>query len=97
MALNNIFREPRRELTEQLVGLLLLVPVGLYGYLVYYLASISTNNTSDFCGALIVFTFGLIICFFILCGILLLMHKVGEEICEELDSFGIKLRPKQRY
>jgi hypothetical protein len=96
MALSNIFREPRREITESLIGVTIFA-VPLYWD---YRLTLAVNATSPHplpvpVGMLIlggvVIVIGLIGW-----GAALLTHFIGEEICDSLARRGLELRPKER-
>jgi hypothetical protein len=95
MALSNIFREPRREITESLAGILL---VGIFLFVDWQFACwfqgaiMPRDNFFRFIGMLI----GLIAT--VACiGMAFFTHFVGEEICDALANRGLELRPKQRH
>lgn len=101
MALSNILNEPRRELTEQAVGLVILIalfwPAYYVGEGLYRHDPPSYQNTPNwwfdmFAGVL--FTamgwVGVI-------TITLFMHRVGEKLCNLLAQQGWEVRPKKRY
>lgn len=93
MALSNIFREPRREITETLVGVVL---VGGFAFIDFKFAKFGCGAESCKVGCI---TFGMVIGVIaaIVAGLLLgLMHWVGEEICNSLAKVGLELRPKAR-
>ena len=94
MALNNIFREPRREITESIFGL---VVVGGYFWLDYRFAlwaapeDIQSNHIAIFP----VMLFGVILTF-VLALLVSFAHFVGEEICDALAQRGLDPRPRNR-
>lgn len=95
MALSNIVREPRREITETLVGL---VPVAGLIYTTNCLASLLyTAPTNPQCPpypVVWIVSFALII-LAVLPGVEVarLVHFIGERGCALLDSIGLYLRP----
>lgn len=97
MALSNIRKEPRREVTESAVGLLLVSwwCVGT-AWLAKTMACLVWQSTAVF----ELRSMGLLIAFMLsawcLLG-LLLHHAMGEVACDLLDDVGIRLRPKRRY
>jgi len=102
MALSNIFREPRREITETILGAIVLAaPMAGLGFSSYYLAVIiSETDNIPFFGALlfsipftIIYTTMLV---GIVIAIFLALHKVGEDICDALERRGLHLRPRER-
>jgi hypothetical protein len=98
MALSNVFREPRRELTESLIGSAV---VGGLLWLDYYVSR-QVMLADPHAPPLIIcmFIFGLVglagvaLTFIVL---VVLPHWVGEEICDFLSRRGLELRPKDRY
>lgn len=113
MALSNIGREPRREITEQAFGLLfMLAYVGWITFSVY-LATVLYHPlycpTSKPCtNAEAVFhywsdpgdffiTLGLSLGIWLLYPFLLLMHAFGEMVYGWMTALGFDPRPKQRY
>lgn len=102
MALGNIGREPRREITESLLGILAVVP---FFYLDYRLSvawdAARGPNDPVFPAMLFIMAIGLVIGAFILfVGLLIFLavtHSIGEWICDRLDDMGIDPRPRNRY
>lgn len=101
MALSNIFKEPRRELTESAVGIgVILVAAVPLGWLDYQLA-LSTSTPAkpeDFW--LVLFLLGPFLIFVVSALVLAFFavtHALGNAICNGLEKRGIQLRPKQRY
>jgi len=103
MALSNIFREPRRELTETAVGLFVAAPL-CWGW---YLAADSFAR-SGACGQdcdsyaegfvvgiMLTGIVGVIgIAVILLCAFGI--HTMGEGICNALERRGVHLRPRRR-
>lgn len=96
MALSNILREPRREITETVLGAILLSPLFLATYPIgNYFKSLDDSMP----------LFGAYLCGFAAAGALALavfmlaifIHYIGEEFCDYLQNNNIRLRPKQRY
>jgi integral membrane sensor domain MASE1 len=99
MALSNIRKEPRRELTEQLVGVIVLAALIIPDY---WLASwVRDYDTHADKPPVIVYMFMSVVVLaavgFILWGAMVVIHIFGEELCNSLARRGIELRPKQRY
>jgi hypothetical protein len=97
MALSNMLNEPRREITESLVGIVMVTPLVVVDY---YLGS---WLTSQFQPGQCPLTLGMIIAFGIeLIAIVFLVyaafatHALGEAICNALQACGIHLRPRNR-
>lgn len=101
MALSNITREPRREITESLAGIVLFFGLA---YLVWFLGgclrdSICSDgkcSEADFVGFHILGAFAVCIIAAVSVGLLYLTHSIGESICETLADHGLELRPKRR-
>lgn len=99
MALSNIFNEPRREITETLVGIggVLAVPALFYPLGLGINAEIGYRSL-EWWQATIVGAVGL---FFLAVALVMLLvvavalHRLGEGVCALLDGFGIELRPKR--
>jgi hypothetical protein len=102
LALSNIFREPRREITETVVGVI--IPL-LLGYGLYWYSSYSYDNGDIVCSdcgrasniiigmvlvGLMVFMFGLFISIAAHA-----IHALGEWLCDVLERRGIRLRPRR--
>jgi len=94
MALSNIFREPRREITETAVGAAILLPLIYADYLFGCWYSAQQNHPDGiavFSGMLT----GLV-------GLIgsgaaaFLIHGVGEGVCDRLQAAGVRLRPRAR-
>ena len=95
MALSNIFREPRREITESVVGL---VVFGAFAWADYYVArwfQDVTGGWHDGCPWPIGMMLGLLVGFLAMC-LLIITHGIGDGICNALQRRGIHLRPRQR-
>lgn len=94
MALSNIFREPRRELTETAVG------VGVFSVLLwgdYHFAIWLNIITTDKDGGLPVVA-GLavgVVVFFLSLLLIALIHFIGEGLCDFMADHGLELRPKR--
>lgn len=98
MALSNIRREPRREITESLLGILAVV-----GFLwVDYLSCSMVNRMffpKDPCPvplAMIIFIAASGLVFLLSTGLLYGTHALGEVICDALAERGLDPRPKER-
>lgn len=94
MALSNIFREPRREIVETVVGAAIVLPLiyADYQFGLWFQARNSSQETAHLVFGMIVGLFGLAIAGVILTGI----HALGDAVCNRLQERVIHLRPKQR-
>ena len=98
MALSNIFREPRREITESVVGLSIF-GVFLYGdyHLTKWALAELPHGGPPLPIAMILVGVGI----FFACGfsflILVLTHALGDAICNALQRNGVHLRPRVRH
>lgn len=100
MALSNIFKEPRREITESAVGIaLFLLPTYLDYRFARWLEIASTGLHGTGCPwplGLILGACLMAFCFFGLMGIAYGTHAIGEGICNMLAERGLELRPRNR-
>src|ERR1700689_3955199 len=98
MALSNIFREPRREITESVIGT---IPIALFCWLDYrfavwfqaYTMSANSNDYVTWEAGLLIGVVGLLLIFLVTAALLLLCHAIGEVICDSLGNKGLELRP----
>lgn len=99
MALSNIFREPRREITESAIGISIFVGiVGLDYIVVRYLKSLGKVKTEgDFVGAMLLIPLITIAIGIAISGLALITHFIGEKVCDALARRELDPRPKQRY
>lgn len=103
MALSNMGREPRRELTESAVGLVVCaVVLGLWLPADYWFAEVLKQATLSDPGGPCPITLGMFLGAFttvclIFMGITLvhLTHYWGEKICDALARHGYELRPRR--
>jgi hypothetical protein len=91
VALSNIFREPRREITETLVGLLVIgiLVASDTAFGVWLHAHFMTTPVE--LGMLLGLFFGGAII-----SVFVIFHNVGEDICNWLERNGVYLRPRNR-
>jgi hypothetical protein len=90
MALPNIFREPRREITESVVGLAVF---GVFGWGDYHFAQwFQEVGGPPWPIGIILGVAGAFIAF----PILHFTHELGDAICNALEDRGIHLRPRWR-
>lgn len=95
MALSNIFREPQREITETVVGL---VVASVIVYLDYEFAVWFQNCDWGSMGKpplVIGFIAGALLVP-VAAFALHLVHETGDLVCDILDDFGVRLRPRDR-
>lgn len=113
MALSNIRREPRREITEQIAGLIFMMAyAGWVAFSVHlsmewhhpvycyeYKDAVCVNIVSGYWAdpGDILITIGLMIAVWLIYPFLLLMHAFGEMVCNWMCAIGIDPRPKNRY
>lgn len=100
MALSNIFREPRREITEQLIGLLVTLPVGLWLWhftRIIHANLFPTNQGGSWIVAGMISAFSTFFGVGILFLVSSFIHTAGEKACNWLATRGLELRPKERY
>lgn len=95
MALSNIFREPRREITESAVGLGLFsaFTFGDYQFALWFEGV--TGGHQDGCP----WSVGLLVGIALVLGsaiIIAVTHSLGEVTCNALQDRGIHLRPRKR-
>jgi hypothetical protein len=96
MALSNIRVEPRREITESLIGI---VVVGVIGVGVWMLAlwinslRSTPNMVASILCAMMTVAFGIPL----LVALVLFTHLIGEQVSSLLANLGIDPRPKTRY
>jgi hypothetical protein len=95
MALTNILNEPRREITETIVGFGI---VAAFIYVDYKFAQWAKLDPLD--GQIASIIVGLIVGIVLVIGIaavLVIIHAVGQGVCNSLERHGIQLRPRKRY
>lgn len=103
MALSNIFREPRREITESVAGLVVFAVVVFVDYsfglwLQDYAGMCGPAGTSNSYICLpwqIGMAFGILLALLAFLA-LIITHALGDAICNALDRQGIHLRPRNR-
>lgn len=98
MALSNILREPRREITESLVGIVIIGAL-LGGD--YYLARWEEHlggyySDGSAWGPWGVWMFMNIPIVMILGAMVVFTHFIGDVACDAMEKRGVDLRPRQR-
>ena len=97
MALSNMLREPRREITETVVGLAAIVGFCFLDYpFAIWFQEATGGLPHGGCPWPLGLFVGAIVLVLVL-GLAIFVHFVGEEICDALARRGAELRPKQRY
>jgi hypothetical protein len=98
MALSNILREPRREITETLMGLAILaVPIWLdYRFAIWFEITTGATNPRDPCPWPVGMIFGAIFAA-VLVAVLFVIHALGNVTCNTLEAHGVQVRPRQRW
>lgn len=101
MALSNIGREPRREITESLLGTILVFGLIFvdwkFGHWVQAVASVGAPPGSwdgFWIVGMLIGAIGIVLIYPLL---FLFPHFIGEIFCDALKGMGIDPRPKQRY
>lgn len=94
MALSNIFDEPRREITESLIGIGLVVAVVGSDY---WLSSWIASDSKERWTAMVFLMVGLPIVAALLVGVLFVVPALGEEVCNAFARVGMDPRPTKRY
>lgn len=100
MTLSNIFIEPRREITESVIGIgFSTVPLSIFGWATYSVALTMKADVSFsklFLAAIIV-AVAFIIIIGVVAGFFAVTHAIGSGLCNALEKRSIQLRPKERY
>jgi hypothetical protein len=99
MALSNIFREPRREITESAIGITVFVLIVMGPLAIaWHVASeaVAADHNLPFLLPFIATIIGELVVAVMVFGLSLLTHAIGERVCNGLAERGLELRPKQR-
>lgn len=96
MALSNIGREPRREITEQLFGVAVLGALIVADYNFGLWFQKITGGPDHGCPWPVGMIAGVMV-FIILIGLWFAAHELGEIVCGWLKAIRIDPRPRQRY
>ena len=95
MALSNMLNEPRREITETAAGIgLVCLPVGLDYFGVLWLRD--PADPDPVWVWMVVVAIGMLFAAVGVALCALLIHAVGEVICDFLEDRGLYLRPRTR-
>lgn len=99
MALSNIFREPRREIVETVVGIgVAFIPLFLdYKVAKWLELNLSKEDPIPWPVGMILLPCLFILILAVLFFVLLFIHELGDIICNEFQRRGIYLRPRNRY
>lgn len=97
MALSNIFNEPRREITETVIGISAFSLFALYDWwFAFWFHKVSANEDgSGACSIEKSFLLGIIVAV-VFVILLYVIHWIGESICNGLAKLNRDPRPKQR-
>lgn len=96
MALSNIFREPRREITETVVGVLAVTPLMWTAYAFANWFVTAVENPPPYVIALVMGAVVSLVALMVVWVTLYLTHVVGEVTCGLLENAGLRLRPRRR-
>ena len=91
MALSNILKEPRREITEQLVGTLVIFALPVADAIFARYAPWPSDYTF--------WDLGIILALGVAAMVIVadMIHAIGEATCNALEARGVHLRPRRRY
>lgn len=96
MALSNILKEPRREITETVFGA---APVGIFVVADYWFASWLCRGSSTYGygrDMFVCLVLGVVVTVAFCLGIIAI-HAIGDGICNILGKNGMDPRPTKRY
>lgn len=103
MALSNILREPRREITESSIGVLMVMAIGLapiwgaWRFAVWFqLVSGGVDHGCPRGLGLVIGILAEVLAFGIASIFLLFTHAIGEDVCDAMARRGFDPRPKDR-
>jgi hypothetical protein len=101
MALSNIRREPRREITESAIGIVALVLFlwGDYRFSAwfYLFTGGAAHNGCPWQVGMFLGPLFIVVLVLVGLGLAYGTHALGELICDAFADGGLELRPKQRY
>jgi cation transporter-like permease len=89
MALTNIFREPRREITETMVGLAAVTALCIAGLKFRQFAF--PDLRENLVGCAIAGIIMIIVLSVIAMGLIVALHSVGDAICKKGQIIGIRI------
>lgn len=95
MALSNIFNEPRREITESLIGIVCLIPVGISAYWIAC-RIVEADDKLPFPAALLM---GFLLTAAWIISLIMFIfatHILGDKVCNLFQTGRIHLRPRER-
>lgn len=92
MALSNIFREPRREITETAVGLGIFGALAFVDYVFARRLQLAIGDNFPLGIAMVVTAVVILVAVLVF----VFVHSLGEAICNTLARRGLELRPKRR-
>lgn len=108
MSLSNIAKEPRREITESIVGVIVTALIATpllycdYRLSIWFEAITNDDKGHGGCPWLagmvllpLAAAIGAFAVVFVSMILATLTHEVGERVCQLLDDFGIRLRPRR--
>jgi hypothetical protein len=96
MALSNMLREPRREITETAVGIVLVLGYAWINYTAARWLQSAIPLSGGFQIPVFLPMLAIFLGTFICYGALLLIHLLGEAVCNALQQNGLHLRPRSR-
>ena len=97
MALSNTFKEPRREMTETIIGV---VVVGGAIIADYSFANWLASGIPNWADRIACIVLGIIftpVAVVLMIALLAAAHAIGDAICNRLAELGADPRPTQRY
>ena len=91
MALSNILKEPRREITEQLVGTLVIFGLPVADAIFAHCAPWDMMGIGLSLGTILALGVAAVV------AVANIVHAIGEATCNALEARGVHLRPRRRY
>lgn len=96
MSLTNIRREPRREITESVVGLVIVaVPIWADYRFARWFEQVTVQPNNSGCPWPLGMLLGLFVAL-VFALMLILTHGLGTLACDALQNLGLHLRPRAR-